>query len=261
MTYDEFNLSGRVAIVTGGSDGIGAATAQLLSRRGADVVIASRTADNLERRAATIREATGGRCLAVPTDVQEEAQIKHLVQRTLDEFGRIDILVNNAGGSLGVAQPLISLTPSRWQTMLNLNLMSAVICSQEVVPHFIERRSGVIVNVSSFAGVQGVKGFSDYSAAKAGVQMYTRVAAAEWGAYGIRVNCVAPGMIATDTLIANLGKDVVAHVAGATIPLGRPGRPDELAQVIVFMASDAASFVTGETLLVAGGPPKNKLDD
>ena len=254
------DLSGRVAIVTGGGTGIGAATARLLALHGADVAIASRTVEELERTAAGIHAATGRRCLPVPTDVKNEEQVVRMVQRTVDELGRIDILVNNAGGTrMG---PLTGLTTKGWDAAFDLNVRAAYLCTREVGRHLVAQRSGAIVNVSSAAGLIGVKGGAHYASAKAALQMFTRVTAAEWGRYGIRANCVAVGLVASERAVeawrvANL--DTAAASAGT--PLGRPGRPDEVANAILFFVSDCASYITGQTLAVDGGPHLGGIPD
>jgi 3-oxoacyl-[acyl-carrier protein] reductase len=250
---DLHDLSGRVAIVTGGGTGIGAATARLLARYGADVVIASRTAEELERQAAAIREATGRHCLAVPTDVKDEEQVVAMVQRTVDEFGRIDILVNNAGGSrLG---PLSSLPTKAWDASFDLNVRAAYFATREAGRHMVAQRSGAIVNVSSGAGLHGVKGGAHYSAAKAALQMFTRVTAAEWGPHGVRANAVAVGLCASERAVEGWKVAGIDPVAGAAaIPLRRACTPDEIASAIHFLVSDAASYVSGHTLAVDGGP-------
>jgi 3-oxoacyl-[acyl-carrier protein] reductase len=254
-----FDLTGRVAIVTGGGTGIGAATAERLIRHGAQVVVASRTAEELEARAAAIREATGGRCLAVPTDVKDEAQVVRLVERTLEAFGRLDVLVNNAGGTrMG---PLASLPTKGWDASYDLNVRSAYFCTREAGRHMLAQGSGAIVNVSSAAGLNGVKGGAHYASAKAALQMFTKVTAAEWGPHGIRANCVAVGLVASERAVAAwkvAGLDPAT--AAASTPLRRPGTPDEVASVIHFLASDAASYVSGQTLAVDGGPPMGGIE-
>ena len=260
MDANPYDLSGRVAIVTGGGTGIGAATARLLARHGADVVVASRTADELERAAAAIRDASGRRCLAVPTDVKDEEQVARMVQRTIDELGRIDILVNNAGGTrMG---PLSGISTRAWDASFGLNVRAAYFCTREAGRHLVAQRSGAIVNVSSAAGLTGVKGGAHYASAKAALQMFTTVTAAEWGRYGIRVNCVAVGLISSERAV-EAWRVAELDVAGATasVPLGRPGSPDEVAHAIHFLASDAASYISGETLLVGGGPQMGGIPD
>ena len=260
MTDATLDLLGRVAIVTGGGTGIGAATARTLAARGADVVIAARTLEDLERTATTVETATGRRCVAVPTDVKVEEQVIALVERTVDELGRIDILVNNAGGTrMG---PLRDLPTKAWDAGFDLNVRSAYFCTREAGRHFIDQSSGAIVNISSDAGVHGVKGGAHYASAKAALQMFTAVTAAEWGRYGIRANCIAVGGIASERAsaaweVAGIDPDVI----GAGTALGRIGRPDEVAAAIVFFASDAASYITGQTLSVDGGTQMGGMPD
>jgi len=248
-----FDLTGRVAIITGGGSGIGKATARMLARRGADVAIAGRRAEKLEVAAQQIREESGRRCLAVPTDVRKPEQCLALMEQVAHEFGHIDILINNAGGAHAHVA-LSKIDPSKWDRDVQLNLSAAQYCSQAVLPH-LKKTKGCIVNVSSLAGVHGTQGVGAYSAAKAGLQMFTRVAAAEWGPAGIRVNCVACGMIATENARAGWEKSGYdAMAACQNFPIRRYGEMDEAAQAIVFMASDASSYITGETLSVGGGP-------
>jgi 3-oxoacyl-[acyl-carrier protein] reductase len=254
------DLSGQVAIVTGGGTGIGAATARVIAAHGADVVIASRTVAELESTAAAVETASGRRCLAVPTDVKDEQQVIRMVQRTVDEFGRIDILVNNAGGTrMG---PLTGISTRAWDSSFDLNIRAAYFCTREAGRHLIAQHSGAIVNVSSGAGLHGVKGGAHYASAKAALQMFTAVTAAEWGRHGIRVNCVAVGLVSSERAVdawrvANL--DVDAATAG--VPLRRPGRPDEVANAILFLASGAASYISGQTLAVDGGPHMGGIPD
>jgi citronellol/citronellal dehydrogenase len=260
MSLEQFDLTGRVAIITGGGTGIGAATARLFAEHGADTVIASRTDKDLERVAAEVESASGRRCVPIRTDVKEEEQVVRLVERTIEELGKIDILINNAGGTrLG---PLADLPTKGFDSAVNLNLRGPYLCTREVGRHMIEQQSGAIVNVSSAAGVGGVKGGAHYAAAKAGLQMFTRVTAAEWGRYGIRANCVAVGLVASERAVeawkvARLDQD--ALVQG--IPLGRVGQPSEVASAMLFLVSDAASYVSGQTFSVDGGPSMSGIAD
>ena len=223
MTPDLLDFTGRVAIVTGGGTGIGAATAMLLARLGADVVIASRKAEVLDKKAAEIAEATGRRCIGIVTDVRDEQQVIRLVEETVAQFGRIDILINNAGGT--VLSPLESVTTEHWYKSFDLNVHSAYFCTREAGKHMRQQGSGAIVNVSSMAGVHGTRGGTPYSASKSALQMFTRVAAAEWGPYGIRINCVAPGLVLGETVMKHLvasGIDIEA--SSKVFPLQRAGR-------------------------------------
>jgi citronellol/citronellal dehydrogenase len=253
MISEQFDFSGRVAIVTGGGTGIGYATAMQLAQLGANVVIAARTVAELEAAAKRIGEASGNRCIAVPTDVKKEEACIAMVERTVEEFGRVDILVNNAGGTrMG---PLEDIPTRGWDSIFDLNMRSAYFCTREAGRHMIAQRSGAIINISSGAGVNGVKGGAHYSAAKSALQMFTRVSAAEWGRFGIRVNCVAAGAIASERVaeawkVAGLDEAEMARAS----PLGRLGTPDDMANMIVFFASDASSYISGETISVCGGP-------
>ena len=251
---DPFDLTGRVAVVTGGGGSDASATAGLLAARGADVAIAARTVHDLERTAERIEADNGRRCLIVPTDVKDETQVVAMVERTVKELGRLDILVNNAGGTRMGA--LRSLPTKAWDASFDLNVRSAYIATREAGVHFLEQRSGAIVNVSSDAGVYGVRGGAHYSAAKAALQTFTEVTAAEWGPHGVRANCVAVGGIASERAKAAwevAGIDPAAIGEGAM--LRRVGRPEEVAAVILFLVSDAASYITAQTISVDGGHP------
>jgi 3-oxoacyl-[acyl-carrier protein] reductase len=196
---DQLDFTGRVAIVTGGATGIGYATALQLAKLGASVVIASRTTDELQAAARRIADESGSRCLALPTDVKVEDAVIALVQRTTDEYGRIDVLINNAGGTrMG---PLEKIPTRGWDSIYDLNVRSAYFCTREAGNHMIAQQSGAIVNISSNAGMTGIKGGAHYASAKAALQMFTTVTAAEWGRHGIRANCVAAGMIASPRAI------------------------------------------------------------
>jgi citronellol/citronellal dehydrogenase len=260
MSFEQFDLTGRAAIITGGGTGIGAATARLFAEHGADVVIASRTAAELEKVGAEVESNTGRRCVPVPTDIKDEEQVVRLVERTMEELGRIDILINNAGGTrLG---PLADLPTRGFDSIVSLNLRGAFLCTREAGRRMIEQQSGSIVNVSSAAGIGGVKGGAHYASAKAGLQMLTRVTAAEWGRYGIRANCVAVGLVASERAVdawAVAGIDADAMAQG--IPLGRAGLPIEVAYPMLFLVSDAASYVSGQTFSVDGGPSMGGISD
>lgn len=248
-----YELNGRVAIVTGGGTGIGKATAMLLAHYGCDLAIAGRTEPVLNATAAEIEAATGRRCLAVPTDAQQEEQVHRMVERTVDAFGRVDILSNNVGW--GDSAPLSQVDHAAWRYEFARNVDTAFFCTKAVGPQMRAQGRGAIVHNSSVAGIDGVAGMAPYSVSKAGIVMFTRVAAAEWGQYGIRINAVAPGLITTENAMvtydaANIEPDAMC----ATRPLRRAGTAHDVAKAIVFLASDAASYITGETIEVSGGP-------
>ena len=253
MINEHLDFTGKTAIVTGGGTGIGYATAMQLARLGASVVVASRTVSELEGAASRIENESGGRCLAVPTDVKDEQACIRLAARTVETFGRIDVLINNAGGTrMG---PLESIPSRGWDSAFELNVRSAYLCTREAGKHMIEQKSGSIVNISSGAGMTGVKGGAHYSAAKSALQMFTTVTAAEWGRFGVRANCVAAGLIASPRSIeAWIAAGLTADAMAGAVPLKRAGTPDEIANMIVFLASDAASYISGQTIAVNGGP-------
>jgi len=247
-----YELEGRVAIVTGGGTGIGKATALLLAHYGCDLVIAGRTEATLQAASAEIEAATGRKCLAVPTDAHQEEQVQRMVARTIEEFGRVDILSNNVGWGDGMA--LSQLDYSAWRFEFTRNVDPVFFCTKAVGPHMRSQGGGAIVHNSSVAGVDGVAGMSAYSVSKAGIVMFTRVAAAEWGQYGIRINAVAPGLIATENAMVTYDENNIdPDVMCAGRPLRRAGTAHDVAKAIVFLASDAASYITGETIEVSGG--------
>lgn len=253
MGPEGYDLSGRVALVTGGSEGIGAATARLLAQCGADVVINGRTESTLAATSAAIAAETGRRCLGVAGDMRNEVDVKALVDRVMTDFGRIDILVSNVGW--GTHGPLHGMTTEHYRGDFAINMDATFFCAREAAKHMIAQGSGAIVTNSSVAGSKGVPGLGAYSAAKAAIQMFTRVAAAEWGPKGIRVNCVAPGMIATPNASKDFEQSGIDMASFSKhFPLQRVGQAEEVARAILFLVSDASSYITGAVLPVDGGP-------
>jgi NAD(P)-dependent dehydrogenase (short-subunit alcohol dehydrogenase family) len=249
VTYD---LTGKVAIVTGASRGIGHATTLAMASAGASVVLAARTPERLN----TVAKEIGEKALAVPTDVTDAGQVEALIQKALDTFGRIDILVNNAGASYGPTfgrGPLLEISERDFDNAVALNFKSIFLCGRAVAPAMLEQGSGAIVNVSSFTAqqVHGTRpGFAIYGAAKAAVINLTWSMAAEWAP--VRVNCVVPGFIDSPRDVPTRSAEANAQRVRA-VALSRFGRPDEAAQAILFLASDAASYVNGACLEVHGG--------
>jgi NAD(P)-dependent dehydrogenase (short-subunit alcohol dehydrogenase family) len=246
------NLTGKTALITGASSGIGAAAATILADLGARVAIGY---FNNERGALAVRDqiaATGAKVISLKGDVRIAADIRTIVEATTEAFGPIDILVNNAG-SLVERQKLAQLTEERWNDVLNLNLTSAMLCSQMVAPSMIERKSGAIVNIVSIAGRNGGgPGALAYATAKGALITFTKGLAKELAPLGVRVNAVSPGVIDTPFHEVFSTPEMMKNfVAG--IPLGRTGTSMECAKVIAFLASDAAAYVVGETIEVNGG--------
>jgi NAD(P)-dependent dehydrogenase (short-subunit alcohol dehydrogenase family) len=246
------DLTGRVALVTGASSGIGAATAKVLAELGARVAIGYHKnqagAEEVERDIVQ----RGGKAIRIRADARVAADIRELVNVSTTELGPIDILVNNAG-SLIERMRLVEQTEERWDEVMNLNLKSAMLCSQAVAQSMIERKTGAIVNVASIAGRNGGGlGAAAYSVAKGGLITFTKSLAKELAPHGIRVNAVSPGVIDTPFHQVFSTLEMIRSFV-ATIPLGRVGTPDECARVIAFLASDAASYVVGETVEINGG--------
>lgn len=252
MTSSRFSLPGRVALVTGASSGIGAATAVVLAEMGARVALGyHRNADGALATASRITEA-GGTAITIRADVRQRAAVGRLVAETVDRLGPIDILVNNAG-SLVSRQPLAEVTEQVWDDIYALNAKSVMLVSQAVVPSMIERRSGTIINVGSIAGRNGGgPGAGAYASAKGAVMTFTKSMARELAPHGIRVNAVAPGVIDTPFHEAFSTPEMIKAFTAA-IPLGRLGTSEECASVIAFLASPAASYVLGETIEINGG--------
>ncbi|MDM3975382.1 SDR family oxidoreductase [Mycobacterium marseillense] len=249
---DRFSMQGRVAVVTGGGTGIGRASALVLAGHGADVVLAGRRADPLKAAAAEI-EALGRRALTVPTDVTDAAACQSLVDTTLAEFGRLDVLLNNAGG--GETKSLMKWTDDEWHQVLELNLSSAWYLSRAAAKPMITAGKGAIVNISSGASLLAMPQAPVYAAAKAGLNNLTGSMAAAWTRKGVRVNCIACGAIRTPGLEADAerqGFDI--NMIGQTNGSGRIADPDEIGYGVLFFASDASSYCSGQTLYMHGGP-------
>jgi NAD(P)-dependent dehydrogenase (short-subunit alcohol dehydrogenase family) len=239
----------RVALVTGASRGIGAATARAFATAGAAVALAARDAVALAQLAREI-EAAGGRALAVPTDVGDAAAVAALVERTMATFGRLDAAVNNAGGG-HPPTPLAELAVDDFDAGVRLNLRGVFLALKFEIPAMLAGGGGAIVNMTSTAALQGVRGLGAYVAAKHGVVGLTKTAALEYGARGIRVNAIAPGPILTERLAA--AGDAVRAQAARARPLGRVGRPEEVAALALWLCSDQAAFLTGATIPLEGG--------
>jgi NAD(P)-dependent dehydrogenase (short-subunit alcohol dehydrogenase family) len=241
-------LHGKVALVTGASTGIGQATAIAFARAGAKVVAASRRIAEGEETVRQIEEA-GGEAMFVKTDVSKAADIETLVNKTMDTYGRLDCACNNAGiisGSL-----LTDISEEDWDRQINVNLKGTWLSLKYEIPAMLKQGGGAIVNISSTAGVVALPGFPAYAATKGGIVALTLTAAVDYAKSGIRINVVSPAAIETD-MLHNTPPDIVTQILAAH-PIGRAGKPEEIAEAVVWLCSDAASFVTGHNMLIDGG--------
>jgi 3-oxoacyl-[acyl-carrier protein] reductase len=242
------SFAGRVALVTGASQGIGRACALALSRSGVAVAAAARNQEKLSGLVAEV-EATGAQAAAFVMDVAEEEQIKSAVKAVIGHFGKIDILVNNAG--ITRDQLIMRLKRADWDAVLNTNLTSAYLCTQQVIGSMLKQRWGRIINITSVFGQTGQAGQANYASSKAGLIGLTMAIAREVGSRNITCNAVAPGFIET-AMTSSLGNEL-KETAVKMIPLARVGTPEDVAQAVSFLASDAASYITGHVLNVNGG--------
>jgi len=242
-----FDLTWKTALVTGASRGIGAAIAAAFVRAGAKVAVNSRGAEQLRKTADEV-----GAAVVLPGDVTDEQVAQEVVAGAIEGLGQLDVIVNNVGGN-GVMVPFPQLRFAGWTKVMRLNVDSAVHVLQAAAPHLLERRTGSVINVASVAGLSATPAMAQYGASKAALISLTRTLAVEWASTGVRVNALCPGWTATDlnrTLWEN--EEVYAGLT-ATIPMGRWARAEEMAGPAVFLASDASSFMTGQTLVVDGG--------
>jgi len=244
-----FDLTGKVAIVTGASRGLGQYMARALARAGADLVITSRNPAALE----PFREelAIGRKALPLELDVTDYDSIQHMVAAAHQHYGQIDILVNNAG--MNIRKPAVEVTWDDWNQVLDTNLRGAFFTAQAVAKKMIPRQYGRIINIGSVTSVFGYAGLAPYTASRGGTRQLTMALADDWGRHGITVNCLAPGWFKTaQNAVMYENKEWVDYLVDR-IPLKRPGQPRDLDGAVVFLASDASAYITGQTLLVDGG--------
>jgi 3-oxoacyl-[acyl-carrier protein] reductase len=244
----DLEIKGKVALVTGGAQGIGKAIALLLAQQGSDAVISD---INLEKAEETAREieALGRRAMAIRANVAVVAEVEKMVQTTLDRFGQIDILVNNAG--IARDKLLLRMTEEDWDAVLDINLKGTFNCTKVVIRHMSKQRSGKIVNIASVVGEMGNAGQANYSASKAGVIGFTKTIAREFASRGVNVNAIAPGYIVTPMTDAlpEKAKEELKRM----IPMERLGQPEDVAQSVLFLVSEASRYITGQVLNVNGG--------
>jgi len=246
-----FDLTGKKAFVTGASRGIGRVIAVALADAGADVALVARSADGLAETAEGV-EAAGRKAIVIPADVTSYDAVAESVTAAIDQLGEVDVVVNNAGGS-NFMVPFRDLRLPGWDKLLRLNLTSAVYVCHAFAPHLLDRGQGSVINVASVAGIAASPLMSPYGAAKAGLISLTQSLASEWGEAGVRVNALCPGWTATD-LNRTLWEDpAVGPATVASTAMKRWAAPEEMAGPAVFLASNASSFMTGQTLVVDGG--------
>jgi 3-oxoacyl-[acyl-carrier protein] reductase len=263
MAKNPFSLEGKTAIVTGGGTGIGKSIATEFARAGADVAICSRKLEHLEPVSKAIHDL-GRRTFAVAVDVRQEDQVKAMVERAVSEWGRLDLMVNNAGASFRAKPEDISV--NGWNTVVGINLTGAFLgCKWAGRQMMAQKTGGVIINISSIAGVYGSTMMSHYGASKSAVITLTRELGSAWGRQGVRVNCIAPGPVETEGYLDVLkqagpdGKKTYDAVA-ARVGMGRWGKVEEIAFPCIFLASDASSWMTGETIVIDGGPAAREME-
>ena len=250
MTPNPFDLSGQVALVTGASRGLGQTFGRALARAGADLIVTSRRVRDVEPFVAEI-EALGRRALALELDVRDQASILAMANAAIAGFGRIDVLVNNAG--CNVRKPALDVTWDDWNLVLDTNLRGSFFVAQAVARHMVPRGYGRIVNIGSVTSVFGYAGLAPYGASRGGVRQLTMSLADDWGRHGITVNCLAPGWFETaQNRVLYENKEWVDYLVDR-IPLKRAGAPEDLEGAIVFLASEASRYITGQMLLVDGG--------
>ncbi|WP_319409379.1 glucose 1-dehydrogenase [uncultured Desulfosarcina sp.] len=251
MGMDVFSLKGRTAIVTGASKGLGEAIALSMADAGANLVLTGRDKPSLEKVAEAVT-AKGSTCISMVVDVLKKNDILAMTEKTLAEFGKIDILVNNAG--VNVVKPLLKITEEEWDRVLDTNLKGYFLCAQAVAPHMIDQKSGCIINNASVFGRTGFMNLSPYIASKGGVVQLTKAMAVEWARFNVRSVCIAPSYIVTEMAKRDIESNPkILEQNIKKIPMRRGGEPREVGNVCVFLASDAASFVTGETIAIDGG--------
>ncbi len=250
MAYKQFDLTGKVAVVTGGSKGFGKAIALGIAEAGADVVVASRTQGDLDLVADEV-EKMGRNALAVATDVTDLPSIQNLADRTMNEFGRIDVLVNNAGH--GTYIPFLQISEENWDSTIDVNLKGYFLCTQVIGSFMYKAKSGRIVNISSVMGSSPSEYMAHYAASKGGIDAMTKALAIEWARRGVTVNAIAPSFFATDINKVAMEDETISKVIMDRTPVRRWGQVEELVGLVVYLASDSSSFMTGAILPLDGG--------
>lgn len=242
------DLEGKVALITGGSKGLGKAIALILAGAGCQVAVTSRNINEAEEVAAQVRDI-GQKALAIRADVSNKVEVVNMVQKTMDEFSRIDILINNAGTN--VRKPLLDLAEEEWDRVINTNLKGVFLTAQQVGKIMVTQKKGKIINVASVAGVRGRPNLGAYCSSKGAVIQLTKVMALEWAEYNVRVNAIAPTYIRTpltDEYLKQVEEQVLKR-----IPIGRLGTTEDLAGLVLLLSSESSDFLTGQTFFIDGG--------
>jgi NAD(P)-dependent dehydrogenase (short-subunit alcohol dehydrogenase family) len=248
---DRFRLDGKVALITGGARGLGRTMAGALAEAGADIALAGRSKDTCQQAAAAIASATGREVMSFAADVTKIDQVEQLANDVERELGKVDILVNNAG--INIRGPIQQLTEADWDTVIDTNLKGPFLCARAIGPRMVSRGWGRVINLGSVLGVIALPGRAPYASSKAGIINLTRVLALEWAGTGVTANAICPGAFATEMNRSLLDDPVKYKEFVAQIPMGRWGELEELTGAVVFLASEASSYVTGTPLFVDGG--------